>query len=413
MKRAAWVVMMLLFPLFSLCQPQNGFLQLLSNPDGATVTINGRSFGATPLFLSLRPGSHEVLLTLKNYEPKVLPVNIRTKEVSKYEVDLRELKEYKAKIEKPAQVMPTGKLTVITTPPGASVRLDGLPVDSPTPFTLEGLWPGIHEVVIRTTMGEPIDEEIETRKTVDIRATEPYLLQVDLPAEAPIGVLSITSNLTGKPILLVNESTGKRYALTMPAAKKMVQGSYTAEWTDVEENRLRLQVLPNRSTLMYLPFREPLLRLTSVQEQPGYVDEETYIRNSGRLLPEVQEEQYTNVKGWNVFLGLSSLAVSIALVSTPPPEDSDPTLRIGGSVLFAALGVAGILNAFPSELRTVESPQNIAQNERTRRSLSSEYQVMLMQWQSDTEKENAAIQEQNKAREERNKLIGAPYVELR
>jgi hypothetical protein len=340
-------------------------------------------------------------------------VNIRTKEVSKYEVDLRELKGYKAKIERPAQVKPTGKLTIITTPPGASVRLDGLPVDSPTPFTLEGLWPGIHEVVLRTTIGEPINEEIETRKTVDILATEPYLLEVDLLAETPLGVLSISSNLSGKPITLVNESTGKHYALTVPGEKKMVQGSYTAEWTDFEENRLRFQIMPNRSTFMYLPFREQLLRLKTVQEQPGYMDEATFIRNSDRLLPEEVEEQYTKVKGWNVFLGLTSLGVSIALISTPTPEDSDPTLRIGGSVLFGALGVAGILNAFPSESRTVTSPQNMEKNETIRSSLSTEYQAMLVQWQRETDKENVAIQDQNTAREERNKLIGAPYVELR
>jgi hypothetical protein len=64
----------------------NGILNIVTNPDGATITVDGVSEGVSPIEgLSVKPGTHSVTAYLSGYEPqheKVEVENSETKELT-------------------------------------------------------------------------------------------------------------------------------------------------------------------------------------------------------------------------------------------------------------------------------------------------------------------------------------------
>jgi uncharacterized protein (TIGR02266 family) len=86
--------------------PTEGALSVTSRPPGASVTIDGKPAGTTPLNLKLPVGAHEVAVAKDRYQRMVSSANVPA------DLDL-ELKR------------PLAELRVVSTPPGAEVLVAG------------------------------------------------------------------------------------------------------------------------------------------------------------------------------------------------------------------------------------------------------------------------------------------------
>ncbi len=70
--------------------PATGWVRVTSSPDGATVRIDGRPAGRTPLqFGNLQPGSHGVVVEREGYEASALQVDVAAGDGSTVAVSLR------------------------------------------------------------------------------------------------------------------------------------------------------------------------------------------------------------------------------------------------------------------------------------------------------------------------------------
>ena len=117
----------------------SGRLAINTNPDGATVVVDGEPRGVTPLSLTVSVGSHVIELRGQG-EPRRMSVNIDAgAEVSQY-------------IELPKSAPTLGALQVKSDPGGARVTVDGIP-RGVSPVTVAGLAPGEHTVLVEGEAG--------------------------------------------------------------------------------------------------------------------------------------------------------------------------------------------------------------------------------------------------------------------
>lgn len=107
--------------------------QFTSSPPGATVSVDGRPRGTTPLSLERLPtGVHEVVVALDRRQPHSERLELKAGQSATLQVELKPV---------PA------RLHVTSEPSGASVALDGRPRGR-TPLALESLTPGSVRVVV-------------------------------------------------------------------------------------------------------------------------------------------------------------------------------------------------------------------------------------------------------------------------
>lgn len=120
-------------------------LNVTSEPPGASVLVNGRLAGSTPLALEgLAPGTYGVRLEKSGCKPisKSLALD--------RDVNLNEKME----------PLPTGALTVDVKPVGAEVLLDGELIGH-SPLTVDHIAAGTYELLIRKTNFDPYSVHIE------------------------------------------------------------------------------------------------------------------------------------------------------------------------------------------------------------------------------------------------------------
>jgi serine/threonine-protein kinase len=142
-------------------------LTVLSDPSGASVSVDGHALGRTPVRnASFQPGPHHVTLTLSGHQKKDRAIRLAAGESQTLELDL-------AKLE-PAPTPPTppGYLTVRTIP-WARVY-EGAQLVGTTPLANQALAAGPHKLTFVTEDGKRIE------KPVDIVSGEVTKLQLDL-----------------------------------------------------------------------------------------------------------------------------------------------------------------------------------------------------------------------------------------
>jgi len=112
----------------------DGELVVQSRPDGATVVIDDREHGVTPLTVRMSAGTHVLQVRAGTAEPRVIPLQIRAGVQTAQYVELQ-------------GVATTGVLEVRSEPSKARVTIDGHARGS-TPLTLRDVAPGDHQVVL-------------------------------------------------------------------------------------------------------------------------------------------------------------------------------------------------------------------------------------------------------------------------
>jgi hypothetical protein len=138
-----------------------GSMAIESKPTGAQVKVNGEVKGVTPLTVSLEAGAHVVEIAAGG-EPRILPVTITAGATLAQYVEL-------------SSISALGRVSIQSTPAGASVLLDGQ-LRGVTPLELADVSAGDHELVLDFG-GHRV------RQTVSVAAGATTALA--LPIEAP------------------------------------------------------------------------------------------------------------------------------------------------------------------------------------------------------------------------------------
>jgi len=172
-------------------------VRIISVPEGARVALDGEQVGSTPLDLAaVATGARELRLTLPGHAVLTEPVTVEsTDELQVFSFRLRPL---------------AGNVRVETTPPGATVTLDG-EERGKSPLALTGLPIGQHTVSIELDGFLPVKRaiQVEDQQTAVVQEVltraEGQLICISVPAGARIildgrdqGVTPRT--LTGVPV---------------------------------------------------------------------------------------------------------------------------------------------------------------------------------------------------------------------
>ncbi|MGE5360170.1 MAG: PEGA domain-containing protein [Bacteroidales bacterium] len=238
-----------------------GAVNIDSEPSQATVVVDGKLAGVTPIKLQLAPGPHAIELSAGERR-RTLSVTTSPGSAAFHHVELPQAQ----------AAAKTGKLRVVTSPVGGRVLVDGKAVGV-SPLVVDGLAPGKHEVVIENRQGN-------VRQSVDIEQSATASLFIPLPGggtPAP-GWLTIASPV--EVSVYENDEmvgTSKSARIMLPAGRHEVQlvaesvGFRATRQVDVPAGRTaNLDVsMPNgRVDANALPWAEVLIDNRRIGETP-------------------------------------------------------------------------------------------------------------------------------------------------
>ena len=171
--------------------PSFGRISVASNPSGATIYLDNAIKGLTPLTVdSVSNGNHVVVLRLEGYQDSLKNVVVTA--------DAQTLNAVLILTTTPATIRTTaigtqspgqttspqttgaGSLSVISTPPGAQVYIDGV-MKGITPTTIPGLSPGAHAIVLKMEGYQ----DLTTSITVTTGQTSEYSTGLSKNAKTP------------------------------------------------------------------------------------------------------------------------------------------------------------------------------------------------------------------------------------
>ena len=128
-------------------QSGNAILHVETTPEDAEVYLNDQRLGQTPFQSDeLAAGEHRLRIESRYYEPWEQTVRLEDDEVERITADLQR---------------GTGRVTVITDPPGTRVWIDGQPQPEQTPLTISGLTAGEQQLEIRLDRYRTETHEVE------------------------------------------------------------------------------------------------------------------------------------------------------------------------------------------------------------------------------------------------------------
>jgi hypothetical protein len=153
----------------------DGTLTVNTNPPGAHVFVDGVERGATPISVTLKPGTHALELR-GDGTLRLMPITVDAgAQVSQY-------------IELPKTAATLGQMQVRTEPAGARVSVDGVPRGT-SPVTVGELAPGEHAVLLESDFGA-----VKQIVTIEPGQTASLMVPLSAPDGAPVsGWISITA----------------------------------------------------------------------------------------------------------------------------------------------------------------------------------------------------------------------------
>ncbi len=195
-----------------LFKDKTGYLEIISEPAGATILVNTEKQNkSTPALLGpLEEGTYEVSLTVAGFESWSKIVTISENDTVLKTARLIPLTPRRAKV---------GKVAISSTPPGASIFMDSRDTGKKTPAVLANLTVEEHEILLTKNGFEPFEGSV----TVSSEQTEAFaatLKKAAAPASDKVkkaksvrklvGSLFVESNPSGATIYLNGKSTGKK-----------------------------------------------------------------------------------------------------------------------------------------------------------------------------------------------------------
>jgi len=156
---------------------KDGRVSIETRPSGARVLIDGQPRGTTPLVLSVKPGAHTMMVR-SDLDERVVPLSVTAgAEVTQY-FDMKA----------PQPLVVAGRLSVVTDPAGAQVRIDRQLVGI-SPITALELTAAQHTVRVTSEIGS-------AERTVTVEPGAATSLVFSLPkVRAPLaaGWLSVSA----------------------------------------------------------------------------------------------------------------------------------------------------------------------------------------------------------------------------
>ena len=127
-----------------------GEVDISTNPPGAEVLLDGKSYGPGPVRATVVSGQHTFLVRQAGREPVEGKVVVQDQAVVQQSVDL------------PVKrvTVPEMNIAVTTNPASATVYLDGAPMSGKTPISFH-LSPGHHLLIIFAAGYRPVRREID------------------------------------------------------------------------------------------------------------------------------------------------------------------------------------------------------------------------------------------------------------
>ncbi len=186
-----------------------GSIKVTSSPSGAKIYVDTylgwSSKGQTPnTITSVSPGHYRIKLTLAGYQDWTKEVQVKSGETTNVHATLSQA---------------TGSISVTSTPSGASISLDGVPIRGITPYTIPNVDPGYHTLKLTLTGYQDWEETVSVTagKTVKIGATL-----------TPIsGSATITSTPSGAAIYVKTYSGDSCIGKTPHTDTAVPPGDYT------------------------------------------------------------------------------------------------------------------------------------------------------------------------------------------
>jgi formylglycine-generating enzyme required for sulfatase activity len=193
---------------------EKGKLEVLSEPLEAEVSLNDEEKGKTPLIITdLDQGSYQVVLTKSGYKPYTEEVQVELRKTTSLTATLEELPKEQVVAAVPEEQVvspvPTaspvpvelGDLFVKSDPPGAEVFIDGQKQEGITPFTLEGLTVGIHQLILQK------GEEFYNEEQIEI--TPEQFNKYVFPLKKVKGSINVVTDPSEVTIFLDGQEVGK------------------------------------------------------------------------------------------------------------------------------------------------------------------------------------------------------------
>lgn len=208
-------------------QPNWVDYQVISEPEGAEIQIEGRSFGVTPAELPIEVGERQLSLSLAGYRDLELPLSVQKgSALSVAEITMVPLE---------------SSLQINSEPLGATVTINGDYVGE-TPLTLELAPNQTHQLALFRAGHRGYDDQIQMThlESRDINIS----LQPDL-AEVSLSVFP-----TDAEILIDGVSQGKgNQTLSLMTRKQQISVRRQGYETQIED------ILPTRNLALHLNFR--------------------------------------------------------------------------------------------------------------------------------------------------------------
>lgn len=185
-------------------KPHNGHLTIETEPIAAEVLVDGERRGVTPMTMTISPGAHSIVLR-QGGEERTIPLRVAPG------AELSQYVELKATEPAPARV---GKISVVTEPPGARVRIDGQ-LRGRSPITVDELMASEHKVAVG-------NETSETERTVTVEAgaTTSVVFSMAKPAAPIAGWMTMS---TPFDVQIAERDTtlgfGKTFRIMMPVGR--------------------------------------------------------------------------------------------------------------------------------------------------------------------------------------------------
>jgi hypothetical protein len=188
-----------------------GSIIIRSEPESAVLYIDGNYRGRTPLTVyNLLPGRHEILLTSDGYEPYNDVVSVSAGMIPEY-------------VEYLIPLPDTGFLSIVSTPDGAAVLIDGNNA-SVTPTLLRRMTAGNHTVTLYK------EGYWNFTGIVNLVAGQSLLVRADLTAIPTAGTLYIDSSPGGLGVYLNQTFKGA----TPATLDQVPSGDYLLEFRNPE-----------------------------------------------------------------------------------------------------------------------------------------------------------------------------------
>ena len=162
-----WCVGLLFCAVDADAEPKSGIVKVITEPEGATVYLNGRIYGPTPVLIELATGVHSLVISLDGYPPKVQKITVHPDRVVSSTIVLKEpMKRDMIRVHelgKGGADAGPGTVTVVTEPPGLTVLVDDKVVRKKTPVAFD-----IHSGIYRLKIKQ--NDQVVVEKTLFVRA---------------------------------------------------------------------------------------------------------------------------------------------------------------------------------------------------------------------------------------------------